>query len=106
MSGGAPEDLDSRRAETLGAISSAADIGTLEDWRVRAIGKSGWLTDKLKELGKLAAEPEAYTYLPSSVKRFPAPDGLAAVMAAAGLTRIRWILTAGGIIALYVGEVP
>jgi len=57
VSGAAPkDDLESRRAETLGAISSAGDIGTLEDWRVRAIGKSGWLTDKLKELGKLAAE--------------------------------------------------
>src|SRR4051812_12635012 len=52
----APDDLETRRAETLGAISSADDIGTLEDWRVRAIGKSGWLTGKLKELGKLAAE--------------------------------------------------
>jgi demethylmenaquinone methyltransferase/2-methoxy-6-polyprenyl-1,4-benzoquinol methylase len=46
---------------------------------------------------------EAYTYLPNSVKRFPGPDALAAVMAGAGLTEIRWILTAGGIIALHVG---
>jgi demethylmenaquinone methyltransferase/2-methoxy-6-polyprenyl-1,4-benzoquinol methylase len=46
---------------------------------------------------------EAYTYLPNSVKRFPGPDALAAVMAGAGLTDIRWILTAGGIIALHVG---
>jgi demethylmenaquinone methyltransferase/2-methoxy-6-polyprenyl-1,4-benzoquinol methylase len=46
---------------------------------------------------------EAYTYLPNSVKRFPGPEALAAVMAGAGLTEIRWILTAGGIIALHVG---
>ena len=46
---------------------------------------------------------EAYTYLPSSVKRFPGPEGLAAAMARAGLREIRWILTAGGIIALHVG---
>ncbi|MEA2280595.1 MAG: demethylmenaquinone methyltransferase / 2-methoxy-6-polyprenyl,4-benzoquinol methylase [Solirubrobacteraceae bacterium] len=46
---------------------------------------------------------EAYTYLPNSVKRFPGPEALAAVMAGAGLTDIRWILTAGGIIALHVG---
>src|SRR6476660_559160 len=56
MAEGDPKDLDARREETLGAISSASDIGKLEDWRVRTIGKSGWLTDKLKELGKLAAE--------------------------------------------------
>jgi demethylmenaquinone methyltransferase/2-methoxy-6-polyprenyl-1,4-benzoquinol methylase len=46
---------------------------------------------------------EAYTYLPNSVKRFPGPEALAGAMAAAGLQDIRWILTAGGIIALHVG---
>jgi demethylmenaquinone methyltransferase/2-methoxy-6-polyprenyl-1,4-benzoquinol methylase len=51
----------------------------------------------------LLGRDEAYTYLPNSVKRFPGPEGLAATMAAAGLRDIRWILTAGGIIALHVG---
>ena len=47
---------------------------------------------------------DAYTYLPSSVKRFPGPEGVAAQMVEAGLERVRWVLTAGGIIALHVGE--
>jgi demethylmenaquinone methyltransferase/2-methoxy-6-polyprenyl-1,4-benzoquinol methylase len=51
----------------------------------------------------LIGRDEAYTYLPNSVKRFPAPDALAAIMAGAGLRDVRWILTAGGIIALHVG---
>jgi demethylmenaquinone methyltransferase/2-methoxy-6-polyprenyl-1,4-benzoquinol methylase len=51
----------------------------------------------------LIGRDEAYTYLPNSVKRFPGPEPLAGVMAQAGLTDIRWILTAGGIIALHVG---
>jgi demethylmenaquinone methyltransferase/2-methoxy-6-polyprenyl-1,4-benzoquinol methylase len=51
----------------------------------------------------LLGRDEAYTYLPSSVKRFPGPEALAARMADAGLRDIRWILTAGGIIALHVG---
>jgi demethylmenaquinone methyltransferase/2-methoxy-6-polyprenyl-1,4-benzoquinol methylase len=46
---------------------------------------------------------EAYTYLPNSVKRFPGPEALAGELAAAGLRDIRWILTAGGIIALHAG---
>jgi demethylmenaquinone methyltransferase / 2-methoxy-6-polyprenyl-1,4-benzoquinol methylase len=46
---------------------------------------------------------EAYTYLPSSVKRFPGPQALGAELVAAGLTDVRWILTAGGIIALHSG---
>jgi demethylmenaquinone methyltransferase / 2-methoxy-6-polyprenyl-1,4-benzoquinol methylase len=48
---------------------------------------------------------DAYTYLPASVKRFPGPEGVAASMARAGLTDVRWILTAGGIIAIHHGVV-
>jgi demethylmenaquinone methyltransferase/2-methoxy-6-polyprenyl-1,4-benzoquinol methylase len=51
----------------------------------------------------LLGRDEAYTYLPNSVKRFPGPEALAAEMARAGLRDVRWILTAGGIIALHVG---
>ena len=64
-----------------------------------------WFDRVVPALGKLAGDPDAYAYLPSSVKRFPAPEPLAARMAAAGLTDVRWILTAGGIIALHVGTV-
>jgi demethylmenaquinone methyltransferase / 2-methoxy-6-polyprenyl-1,4-benzoquinol methylase len=48
---------------------------------------------------------EAYTYLPSSVKRFPGPERLAGMLAEAGCRDVRWILTAGGIIALHHGTV-
>lgn len=64
-----------------------------------------WFDTIVPALGRIAGDPEAYGYLPDSVKRFPAPDGLAAVMDGAGLRDIRWILTAGGIIAIHVGTV-
>jgi demethylmenaquinone methyltransferase/2-methoxy-6-polyprenyl-1,4-benzoquinol methylase len=48
---------------------------------------------------------DAYTYLPNSVKRFPGPEALGGVMAGVGLTDVRWVLTAGGIIALHHGRV-
>jgi demethylmenaquinone methyltransferase / 2-methoxy-6-polyprenyl-1,4-benzoquinol methylase len=48
---------------------------------------------------------EAYTYLPSSVKRFPGPEPLAALLAGAGCRDVGWILTAGGIIAIHHGTV-
>ena len=64
---------------------------------------SVWFDHVVPGLGRLAGDPDAYTYLPNSVKRFPGPEGLAAVMAGAGLRDIRWILTAGGIIAIHVG---
>jgi demethylmenaquinone methyltransferase/2-methoxy-6-polyprenyl-1,4-benzoquinol methylase len=65
-----------------------------------------WFDRVVPTIGRLAGDPDAYSYLPSSVKRFPGPEALAARMVAAGLTDVRWILTAGGIIALHVGTVP
>jgi demethylmenaquinone methyltransferase/2-methoxy-6-polyprenyl-1,4-benzoquinol methylase len=64
-----------------------------------------WFDRVVPALGRLAGNPDAYAYLPSSVKRFPAPDALAARMVAAGLADVRWILTAGGIIAVHSGTV-
>ena len=63
-----------------------------------------WFDRIVPGLGRVAGAADAYQYLPSSVKRFPGPDGLAAAMADAGLQRIRYVITAGGIIALHVGE--
>ena len=65
-----------------------------------------WFDRVVPVLGRIAGDPEAYTYLPSSVRRFPGPEELAGRMAAAGLTDVRWILTAGGIIAIHVGTKP
>jgi demethylmenaquinone methyltransferase / 2-methoxy-6-polyprenyl-1,4-benzoquinol methylase len=65
-----------------------------------------WFDRIVPLVGRLTGEPQAYTYLPNSVKRFPAPEGLAAAMVRAGLGEVRWVLTAGGIIALHVGTRP
>jgi demethylmenaquinone methyltransferase/2-methoxy-6-polyprenyl-1,4-benzoquinol methylase len=64
-----------------------------------------WFDRVVPALGRLAGDPDAYAYLPSSVKRFPSPEALAGRMAATGMGDVRWILTAGGIIALHVGTV-
>jgi demethylmenaquinone methyltransferase / 2-methoxy-6-polyprenyl-1,4-benzoquinol methylase len=62
-----------------------------------------WFDRAVPALGRVAGDPDAYAYLPSSVRRFPGPRDLAARMAAAGLDDVRWVLTAGGIIAIHVG---
>jgi demethylmenaquinone methyltransferase/2-methoxy-6-polyprenyl-1,4-benzoquinol methylase len=62
-----------------------------------------WFDRVVPLLGRLAGDYDAYTYLPSSVRRFPGPESLAASMATAGLIDVRWILTAGGIIAIHSG---
>ncbi len=65
-----------------------------------------WFDRIVPGLGRFAGDSDAYTYLPSSVRRFPGPQELAATLERAGLTNIRYVLTAGGIIATHVGEVP
>jgi len=64
-----------------------------------------WFDRVVPLLGRAAGDADAYTYLPNSVRRFPPPEGLAAQMQAAGLTDVRWVLTAGGIIAMHSGTV-
>lgn len=62
-----------------------------------------WFDLAVPALGRLAGDAQAYTYLPNSVKRFPSPVELCAVMQRSGLDEIRYVLTAGGIIALHAG---
>jgi demethylmenaquinone methyltransferase / 2-methoxy-6-polyprenyl-1,4-benzoquinol methylase len=64
-----------------------------------------WLDHAIPALGRVV-DSEAYSYLPSSVKRFPGPEQLAALMWDVGLRDVRYVVTAGGIIALHVGMVP
>ncbi len=64
-----------------------------------------WFDRVVPAAGRLAGDAAAYSYLPSSVRRFPGPEELGAAMARAGLDGVRYVLTAGGIIALHVGMV-
>jgi demethylmenaquinone methyltransferase / 2-methoxy-6-polyprenyl-1,4-benzoquinol methylase len=64
-----------------------------------------WFDRVVPLLGRLAGDPHAYSYLPSSVRRWPAPAILAGEMARAGIGEIGYLLTAGGIIAIHAGTV-
>lgn len=62
-----------------------------------------WFDRIVPQLGKLAGDSSAYTYLPQSVRSFPDAETLAGRMDDAGFRHIRWTLMAGGIIALHSG---
>jgi len=64
-----------------------------------------WFDRLVPLIGRFAGDSSAYSYLPSSVRRFPGPEELGGVLARAGLADVRWILTAGGTIALHSGTV-
>jgi demethylmenaquinone methyltransferase/2-methoxy-6-polyprenyl-1,4-benzoquinol methylase len=65
-----------------------------------------WFDKLVPVIGTLAGDSDAYSYLPDSVKTFPEPEQLAGMLAAAGLTEIRWLLLAGGIIAIHSATKP
>lgn len=67
---------------------------------------SVWFDRIVPALGRLSGDSDAYTYLPNSVRRFPGPEVLAGELAATGLTDVRWIVTAGGIVTIHSGVAP
>ncbi len=55
--------------------------------------------------GWLSGAPDAYTYLPESVRKFPSAEALAREMEAAGFCRVRFERLTFGVVALHIGEV-
>jgi demethylmenaquinone methyltransferase / 2-methoxy-6-polyprenyl-1,4-benzoquinol methylase len=66
---------------------------------------SVWFDRVVPLLGAAAGDHDAYTYLPDSVRRFPPAEQLAGIMYSAGLRDVRYLLLAGGIIAIHSGTV-
>jgi demethylmenaquinone methyltransferase / 2-methoxy-6-polyprenyl-1,4-benzoquinol methylase len=100
-------DLDRGLAELARVTRSGGRVVILEittpqrpplSWFFRV-----WFDRVVPALGRLAGDPDAYSYLPSSVRRFPDPRELGARLTVAGLDDVRWVLTAGGIIAIHAG---
>jgi len=66
-----------------------------------------WFDKVVPALGRaVAGEGCAYEYLPASVRDFPDADALAALMADAGLVRVRYRRLGFGAVALHVAEKP
>jgi demethylmenaquinone methyltransferase/2-methoxy-6-polyprenyl-1,4-benzoquinol methylase len=103
------DDLDRGLAEMARVVRPGGRVVVLEITNPQKPPLSTffriWFDSIVPLLGKVAGDPDAYEYLPNSVKRFPSPRDLAAKMVAAGMEDVRWILTAGGIIAIHSGTV-
>lgn len=99
-------DLERALAELRRVLRPGAGLGVLEITRPRGplrLFYRLWFEVLIPLAGKILPGGKAYTYLPASVRRFPGPDELAALMAAQGFADVTYRRLGGGIVALHTG---
>lgn len=65
-----------------------------------------WFERIVPWLGRLAGQGDAYGYLVESVRNYPGPERIAAIMGEAGLVDVRWVPMTFGMVTVHVGRRP
>ena len=100
------DDLGRALRELRRVLRDGGRLGVLEITRPRGVLApfyKVWFDAIVPLIGKLVPGGSAYTYLPASVRRFPGPDALAALLRESGFRNVEYRLLAGGIVALHTG---
>ena len=100
-------DLEGGLKELARVLRPGGKLALLEITRPHGILRPFfrlWFDVVVPLLGRVLPGGQAYTYLPASVRRFPGPDDLSALLESAGFEVVRYRLLGGGIVALHVGE--
>ena len=101
------ESIDRALGELHRVLRPGARLGILEIMRptgALAPFYRAWFDGIIPLAGKLFRGGSAYTYLPASVRRFPAPEVFSNSLLQAGFKQVHFRLMAGGIVALHTGQ--
>jgi len=96
-------------SEMARVVRPGGVVACLEIARPRSVvGRLGrvWFELAVPWLGGLIGQGDAYRYLVQSVRAYPAPEEIAAIMRGAGLTEVAWRSMLFGMVTLHTGRRP
>ena len=101
------DDLEGALRELARVLRPGGWLACLEITRPRGVLRPFfrlWFDGLVPAAGKVLPGGDAYTYLPASVRRFPGPEDLAAIMHETGFGEIGWRLLGGGVVAIHTAR--